>query len=110
MNETEIIPTEPMTVVLSSKGWIRAAKGHEIDPTSLSYKAGDEFLSAAQGRSNQPAVFFDSTGRTYSLPTHTLPSARGQGEPLTGRLNPTANAEFIAVLLGEPEQTLFISI
>lgn len=109
ISETEIMPTEPMTVVLSSKGWIRAAKGHELDPTSLNYKAGDEFLSAAQGRSNQPSVFLDSTGRTYSLPTHTLPSARGQGEPLTGRLNPTANAEFIAVLLGEPEQTYLLA-
>lgn len=104
MKETEILPTEPLTIVLSSKGWIRAAKGHEIDPTSLSYKAGDEFLSAAIGRSNQPAVFMDSTGRAYSLPAHTLPSARGQGEPLTGKLNPPPGAEFIGTLFGEPEQ------
>lgn len=103
ISETEILPTEPLTVVLSSMGWIRAAKGHEIDPTSLSYKAGDSFLSAAMGRSNQPAVFLDSTGRTYSIPAHTLPSARGQGEPLTGKLNPTANATFVATLFGEPQ-------
>lgn len=103
IRETEIMPTEAVTVVLSSKGWIRAAKGHEMDPLTLNYKSGDEFLSAALGRSNQLSVFFDSMGKTYSLPTHTLPSARGQGEPLTGRLNPVANAEFIAVLLGEPQ-------
>jgi len=107
MKETEILPTEPLTVILSSKGWVRAAKGHEIDPNSLNYKAGDEFLSAAMGRSNQPAVFLDTTGRTYSLPAHTLPSARGQGEPLTGKLNPPPGAEFVGAMIGEPEQ-LFI--
>lgn len=109
MRETEILPTEPLTVVLSQKGWIRAAKGHDIDPSTLSYKAGDGFLAASSGRSNQLAVFFDSTGRTYSLPAHTLPSARGQGEPLTGRLNPTTNAAFIAVLLSEPELQYLVS-
>lgn len=109
MRETEILPTEAVTVVLSTMGWIRAAKGHELDPTTLSYKAGDAFLSSAQGRSNQPAIFIDSTGRAYSLPSHTLPSARGQGEPLTGRLNPTANAQFISVLMGEPEQQYLLA-
>lgn len=109
MSETEILPTEPMTVVLSTKGWIRAAKGHEIDPTSLSYKAGDEFLAAAQGRSNQPAIFMDSTGRAYSLPIHTLPSARGQGEPLTGRLNPPPGAIFTGLIVGEPEQQYILA-
>lgn len=110
ISETEILPTEPLTVVLSNMGWIRAAKGHEIDPTTLSYKAGDAFLSAAMGRSNQPAVFLDSTGRTYSIPAHTLPSARGQGEPLTGKLNPAANATFLATLIGEPQlQYLLVS-
>jgi len=107
MKETEILPTEPLTVILSLKGWVRAAKGHDIDPTSLSYKAGDGFLKAAMGRSNQPALFLDSTGRAYSLPAHTLPSARGQGEPLTGKLNPPPGAEFISVMIGEPEQ-LFV--
>ncbi|MHB1949618.1 MAG: DNA topoisomerase IV subunit A [Gammaproteobacteria bacterium] len=109
MSETEILPTEPVTVILSSKGWVRAAKGHEVDPTTLNYKSGDEFLSSALGRSNQSAIFLDSTGRTYSIPAHTLPSARGQGEPLTGRLNPTANAEFLAVLMGESEQTYLLA-
>ena len=104
MKESEILPTEPLTVVLSNKGWVRAGKGHEIDPLSLSYKAGDQFQVAATGRSNQSAVFLDSTGRVYSLPAHTLPSARGQGEPLTGKLNPPPGAEFIGVMLGEPEQ------
>lgn len=104
MSETEILPTEAITVVLSTMGWIRAAKGHDVDPLSLSYKAGDAFQSAAMGRSNQPAVFLDSTGRSYSLPSHTLPSARGQGEPLTGRLSPPPNAQFVAVMFGEPEQ------
>lgn len=104
MKETEILPTEPITVVLSNKGWVRAAKGHEIDPQSLNYKAGDQFQAKAIGRSNQTALFLDSTGRIYSLPAHTLPSARGQGEPLTGKLNPPPGAEFVGTLLGEPEQ------
>jgi topoisomerase-4 subunit A len=104
MRETEILPTEAVTVILSSMGWVRAAKGHEIDPSSLSYKAGDAFLAMAKGRSNQLSIFIDSTGRAYSLPTHTLPSARSQGEPLTGRLNPTPNAQFIGILLGDREQ------
>ncbi|MBV8802476.1 MAG: DNA topoisomerase IV subunit A, partial [Gammaproteobacteria bacterium] len=109
MSETEILPTEPMTVVLSTMGWIRAAKGHEVDPTTLSYKAGDTFLAAARGRSNQPVIFLDTTGRAYSLPIHTLPSARGQGEPLTGRLNPPPNAQFIGLLLGEPTQKYILA-
>ncbi len=104
MKETEILPTEAITVVLSQKGWVRSAKGHEIDPRTLNYKAGDEFLVAAIGRSNQMAVFLDSTGRAYSLAAHTLPSARGQGEPLTGKLTPPPGAEFVGVILDEPEQ------
>lgn len=106
---TEILPTEPMTVVLSQKGWIRAAKGHEIDPLSLSYKAGDSFKMVAKGRSNQSAVFLDSTGRSYSLVVHSLPSARGQGEPLTGRISPPEGADFISVLLAESEQSYLLA-
>lgn len=109
MSETEILPTEPLTVILSSMGWIRAAKGHDIDPNSVSYKAGDAFQSSALGRSNQPVVFLDTTGRTYSLPAHTLPSARGQGEPLTGRLNPPPNAQFVGVLFGESDQKFLLA-
>jgi len=103
MDESELAPSEPVTVVLSEKGWVRAAKGHEIDPAGLSYKAGDAFRDAVRLRSNQPVVFLDSTGRSYSLPAHTLPSARGQGEPLTGRFSPPAGAEFVAALGGDPD-------
>jgi topoisomerase IV subunit A len=100
LDETALVPTEPVTVVLSEKGWVRAAKGHEVDPKELSYKAGDAFLQSAKGRSNQSAVFFDSTGRSYSLPAHTLPSARGQGEPLSSQLQPPPGSHFVAVLMG----------
>ena len=101
LSETELMPTEPVTVVLSEKGWVRCAKGHDIDATGLSYKAGDGFKASAPGRSNQYAVFIDSTGRSYSLAAHSLPSARGQGEPLTGRLTPPPGASFDRVLLPE---------
>jgi topoisomerase-4 subunit A len=101
LSENELMPTEPVTVVLSEKGWVRCAKGHDIDATGLSYKAGDGFKTAAPGRSNQFAVFIDSTGRSYSLAAHSLPSARGQGEPLTGRLTPPPGATFECVLLPE---------
>ncbi len=99
LSETELMPTEPVTVVISEKGWVRCAKGHDIDATGLSYKAGDGFKTSAPGRSNQYAVFIDSTGRSYSLAAHSLPSARGQGEPLTGRLQPPPGATFECVLL-----------
>lgn len=104
MDESELTPSEPVTVVLSEKGWVRAAKGHEIDPAGLNYKAGDGFRDAVRLRSNQPVIFLDSTGRSYSLLAHTLPSARGQGEPLTGRFSPPAGAEFVTVLGGDPDQ------
>mgnify|MGYP003564022350 FL=1 len=103
LNDTELNPSEPVTVILSQKGWVRSAKGHDIDPTTLGYKAGDGFLGAARLRSNQLAVFLDSTGRAYALPAHTLPSARGQGEPLTGRLEPPPGASFVAVLGGDAD-------
>ncbi len=108
-SEKDLLTTEPVTVVLSKKGWIRAAKGHDIDPTTLNYKSGDGFRAAACGRSNQNTILLDSTGRSYSLPTHTLPSARGQGEPLTGRLNPPSGAEFSGLLLGEETQNLLLA-
>jgi len=103
LSENELMPTEPVTVVLSEKGWVRCAKGHDIDATGLSYKAGDGFKAAAPGRSNQSAVFIDSTGRSYSVAAHTLPSARGQGEPLTGRLTPPPGASFECLLLPEDD-------
>ena len=89
---------------MSSRGWARAAKGHDIDVTGLSYKSGEQFLAAARGKSNQLAVFIDSTGRAYSVGAHTLPSARGQGEPLAGHFNPPDGASFRAVLIGQPEE------
>jgi len=103
MDETSLISSEPVTIVLSQKGWIRSAKGHEVDAEQLNYKAGDGLQSQAQGKSNQFSVFLDSTGRAYTLQTHTLPSARGQGEPLTGRFNPPAGAVFVAAMLGNPD-------
>jgi len=104
MDESELTPSEPVTVVLSEKGWVRSAKGHEIDPSELNYKAGDGFQQAVRLRSNQQAIFLDSAGRSYSLAAHTLPSARGQGEPLTGRFNPPSGQAFVAVLGGDPDQ------
>jgi topoisomerase-4 subunit A len=104
LRETDLAPSEPVTVVLSEKGWVRSARGHEIDAAGLNYKAGDSNLDSVRIRSNQPAVFLDSCGRSYSISAHTLPSARGQGEPLTGRLSPPAGATFVAVLGGDEEQ------
>jgi topoisomerase-4 subunit A len=99
-SELELTSADPLTIVLSEKGWIRAAKGHDIDPASLSYKSGDGFRFAARGKSNLPTVVLDSTGRAYTLPTHQLPSARGQGEPLTGRINPPSGATFEGLITG----------
>jgi topoisomerase IV subunit A len=96
-------------VVLSTGGFVRQAKGHEIDATTLSYKGGDALLSFARGRSLQQAVFLDSTGRSYALPAHSLPSARGQGEPLSGRLNPPDGAHFVGLVMGEPEELWLVA-
>ncbi len=109
LRESDIVPSEAITIILSKMGWVRAAKGHDIDGAALTYKAGDEFKMAAYGRSNQQAVFFDSTGRSYSVMAHTLPSARGQGEPLTGRMNLLPGATFAAVVLEDPEQFLLLA-
>ncbi|MFN3234770.1 MAG: DNA topoisomerase IV subunit A [Gammaproteobacteria bacterium] len=100
ISEEDLMPTEPVSIVLSQKGWVRQAKGHDIDPSTLNYKSGDEFLDMARGRSNQSAVFLDTTGRTYSVAAHSLPSARGQGEPITGRVNPPPGASFVSVMAG----------
>ncbi|MGA9851955.1 MAG: DNA topoisomerase IV subunit A [Gammaproteobacteria bacterium] len=109
IDETQLLPTEPTTVILSKSGWVRAAKGHELDPRVLSYKAGDSFLAAAYGKSNQSAIFLDSTGHAYTLPAHSLPSARSQGEPLTGRLSPPDGAGFAGVLIGEAEDRWLVA-
>jgi topoisomerase IV subunit A len=100
-SETELIGSEPVTIVLSEAGWVRAAKGHDLDPESLTYKSGDKLKLAAKGKSNQSAVFLDSTGRSYTVLAHTLPSARGQGEPLTGRVNPPSGASFEGLMIGD---------
>ncbi|ARU90035.1 DNA topoisomerase IV subunit A [Pseudomonas sp. M30-35] len=109
LSENELMPAEPVTVVISEKGWVRCGKGHDLDATGLSYKAGDGFKALAPGRSNQYAVFIDSTGRSYSLAAHSLPSARGQGEPLTGRLTPPPGATFECVMLPDDEALYVIA-
>ncbi|STX49944.1 DNA topoisomerase IV subunit A [Legionella busanensis] len=109
LKETDIIPNEPVTIILSEKGWIRAAKGHDVNGQDLSYKANDSFKTQTNARSNQQIVFFDSIGKVYTLPAHVLPSARGQGEPLTGKLNPANGATFEAVVAGDPQDYFLIA-
>ncbi|MGF1722159.1 DNA topoisomerase IV subunit A [Vibrio kyushuensis] len=104
LTERDLIPSEPITVVLSEKGWIRHAKGHEVDAETLNYKSGDNYLAHARGKSSQQAVFFASDGRSYSLESHSLPSARSQGEPITGRLNISVGSSMRQVIMGEEEQ------
>ncbi|KAF3984126.1 MAG: DNA topoisomerase IV subunit A [Methylococcales symbiont of Hymedesmia sp. n. MRB-2018] len=103
LDTTELISNEPVTIILSQKGWIRAAKGHDIDETGLNYRSGDKYLDSAKGRSTQPVYILDSTGRVYNASTHNLPSARSQGEPLTGRLKPPAGSLFTHVFAGQAE-------
>jgi len=109
ISEEEMTAVEPITIILSQQGWVRVAKSHAIDASSLSYKAGDALKMAVEGRSNQLVVFLDSAGRSYSLPASKLPSARGQGEPLTSKLNPSLGAQFVAVLIGNPEDQYLIA-
>ncbi len=104
LDAAELVPSEPLTVVLSQKGWVRAGKGHDLIPTELHYKSGDDYQHAVRLRSQQPAVFLDNTGRCYATSAHSLPSARGQGEPLSGRFSLPEGAHMIAVLGGDPEQ------
>jgi topoisomerase-4 subunit A len=108
LDASELITNEPVTVILSQKGWIRAAKGYDIEAESLSYRAGDSYLAAAKGRTTQPTYILDSTGRVYSITTHDLPSARSQGEPLTGRLNPPAGSVFADVFTGQGDDWLLM--
>jgi len=109
LRQEDLVPSEPVTIVLSSSGWARAAKGHDIDPNSLNYRAGDEFRHASRGRSNEQAIFLDSTGRAYSLSAHTLPSARGQGEPLSSRFNLPDGASFLFTLAGDSKQKIILA-
>ena len=108
-SELEMVSADPVTVVMSEKGWIRGAKGHDIDPTSLSYKSGDGFKMAVRGRTNQPVVILDSTGRAYTVASHNLPSARGQGEPVTGRINPPSGASFEGMMMGAEDQLYLLA-
>lgn len=109
LNEKDLMPSEPVTVVVSEKGWARAAKGHDIDPEALSYKSGDSYLTSAKGRSNSPVVFIDSSGRAFATDAHTLPSARSQGEPLTGRFNLSAGEMFTHTLMADDEQKFLLA-
>lgn len=109
LKESDLTPAEPVTVILSEMGWVRAAKGHDIAVESLSFKGSDKYLTSAQGKSNQPVYFLDSTGRSYSLLANTLPSARGQGEPLTTKLNPPAGASFKMVVMGDSSQAVILA-
>jgi len=108
LTERDLVPSEPITVVLSEKGWIRHAKGHDVDAEGLNYKSGDNYLAHARGKSNQQAVFLGNDGRSYSLESHSLPSARSQGEPITGRLNINAGTSIRHVVMGEEEQLWLI--
>jgi len=109
LDETELVASEPMTVVVSEKGWIRAAKGHDMDPTTMSYRDGDSLLAAVRSRSTQQVAFLDSEGRSYSTAVHTLPSARGNGEPLTGRFSPAPGASFQALASGDNDSRLVLA-
>lgn len=109
IDETSLVPTEPVTIILSDKGWVRAAKGHEVDPETLNYKSGDSYKQASLGRSNQSAVFLDSSGRCYSLPAHSLPSARSLGEPISARLTPPDGVTFEGVMAGEPASVYLVA-
>ncbi|MFA6228616.1 MAG: DNA topoisomerase IV subunit A [Rhodanobacter sp.] len=109
LDESALVASEPVTVVLSQKGWARAAKGHDIDAEGLNYREGDGLLAVVKARTTQQVAFIDSTGRSYSTPAHTLPSARGNGEPLTGRFSPSAGASFDALVAGDNDTRLILA-
>lgn len=109
ISESDLIPSEPITVVLSERGWVRAGKGLDVDPLALNYKAGDTFQSAARGRTNRNAMFLDSTGRVYCVPAHGFPSARGLGEPISSRLKPPDGARFLSVIMGDDDERYLFS-
>ena len=108
-NELDLIASDPITVVVSDRGWIRSAKGHDIDPRTLSFKSGDTFRLSFRGRSDNPVVIIDSTGRAYTFPSHNLPSARGQGEPVSGRINPPSGATFEGLMMGVADTQFLVA-
>ncbi len=108
-SEEDTITSDPVTIVLSNAGWIRSAKGHEIDPSTLSYRGEDKLKDFSRGRNNQPCVFIDALGKAYTLPAHTLPSARGLGEPLTGRVTSSSGVEFMSIAIGKGEDKFLIA-
>lgn len=107
--DEDLASNDPITVILSQKGWVRSAKGHEMDPEGLMYRDGDKYLGNARIRTNDTCLFFDTTGRVYSLAARGLPSARGQGEPLTGRLNPPEGARFVGMASSNDTRILMAS-
>ena len=109
LKETDLAPSEPVTVIMSKSGWIRSAKGHDVDAANMNYRSGDAYLAHAQGKSNEKVYLMDNTGRSYRLDAHTLPSARGQGEPLTSLLKPTGGASFVNVLMGQDDSKLIMA-
>ncbi|MFW2176726.1 MULTISPECIES: DNA topoisomerase IV subunit A [unclassified Moraxella] len=109
IKETDMTPSEPVTVIVSQAGWIRSAKGHDIDAINLNYRSGDSYLTHAQGKSNEKVYLLDTTGRSYRLDAHALPSARGQGEPLTSLLKPSSGASFVKVLMGQDDAKLIMA-
>ena len=109
LKETDLAPSEPVTVIVSKSGWIRSAKGHDVDAANMNYRSGDAYLAHAQGKSNEKVYLMDNTGRSYRLDAHTLPSARGQGEPLTSLLKPTGGASFVNVLMGQDNSKLIMA-
>ena len=108
-DETELISSDPVTIILSSRGWVRVAKGHDVDPETMSYREGDSFLSSAKGRNNLNAIFIGSQGKAFTLPCHSLPSARGQGEPLTGSLNAESGETFAGVISGNDDSNVVLA-
>ena len=109
LKETDLAPSEPVTVIVSKSGWIRSAKGHDVDAANMNYRSGDAYLAHAQGKSNEKVYLMDNTGRSYRLDAHTLPSARGQGEPLTSLLKPAGGASFVNVLMGQDDNKLIMA-
>lgn len=109
LKDTDFTPSEPVTVIVSQSGWIRSAKGHDLDVMNMNYRSGDSYLAHAQGKSNEKVYLLDSTGRSYRLDAHSLPSARGQGDPLTSLLKPTGGASFVNILMGQEDDRLVMA-